>query len=119
MEVVLNAGFRNEYAPNGGRAAPHHQWLPDVAMFSATRSRFHVAQLRVMGHTVEQRGRQGDAHTIIYSPKTKTAYGANDHAAAIERQRRGVECGARRVTRVPWALGPENVLGGGGGSSSA
>ena len=41
-----------------------------------------VAQLRAMGHAVEQRGRQGDAHTIIYNPKMKTAYGANDRRSS-------------------------------------
>jgi hypothetical protein len=35
-----------------------------------------------MGHAVEQRGRQGDAHTIIFDAKTKTAYGANDRRSS-------------------------------------
>ncbi|HKW09859.1 MAG TPA: gamma-glutamyltransferase [Gemmatimonadaceae bacterium] len=84
MEVVLNAtgfGMNARQAVDAPRL--HHQWLPDVAMFERDAiSDSTVAQLRAMGHTVEQRGRQGDAHTIMYNPKTKTAYGANDRRSS-------------------------------------
>jgi gamma-glutamyltranspeptidase / glutathione hydrolase len=80
LEVVLNAtgfGMNAREAVDAPRL--HHQWLPDVAMFERESiPDSTVARLRAMGHTVEQRGRQGDAHTIIFNAKTKTAYGAND-----------------------------------------
>jgi gamma-glutamyltranspeptidase/glutathione hydrolase len=80
MEVVLNAtgfGMNAREAVDAPRL--HHQWLPDVATFEHDAlADSTVARLRMMGHTVEQRGRQGDAHTIIFDAKTKTSYGAND-----------------------------------------
>jgi gamma-glutamyltranspeptidase/glutathione hydrolase len=80
MEVVLNAtgfGMNAREAVDAPRL--HHQWLPDVATFERDAlADSTMSRLRAMGHTVEQRGRQGDAHTIIFDPKTKTAYGAND-----------------------------------------
>ncbi len=59
----------------------HHQWLPDVTQFEngaiSTSAQFELAE---MGHTLRQRPAQsqGDAHSIWYDAKTKTAYGAND-----------------------------------------
>lgn len=59
----------------------HHQWLPDVTQFEngaiSTAAQFELAE---MGHTLRQRPAQsqGDAHSIWYDAKTKTAYGAND-----------------------------------------
>jgi len=83
-DVVLNA---TGFAMNAREAvdAPrlHHQWLPDVATFERDAiPDSTVARLRAMGHNVVQRGRQGDAHTIIFDAKTKTAYGANDHRSS-------------------------------------
>ena len=84
MEVVLNAtgfGMNAREAIDAPRL--HHQWLPDVATFERDAlPDSTVARLRAMGHTVEQRGRQGDAHTIIFDAKTRTAYGANDRRSA-------------------------------------
>ena len=84
MEVVLNAtgfGMNAREAVDAPRL--HHQWLPDVATFERDAlADSTVSQLRAMGHTVEQRGRQGDAHTIIFDAKRKTAYGANDRRSA-------------------------------------
>jgi gamma-glutamyltranspeptidase/glutathione hydrolase len=84
MEVVLNVtgfGMNAREAVDAPRL--HHQWLPDVATFERDAlPDSTVARLRAMGHTVEQRGRQGDAHTIIFDAKTKTAYGANDRRSA-------------------------------------
>jgi gamma-glutamyltranspeptidase/glutathione hydrolase len=83
-EVVLNAtafGMNAREAVDAPRL--HHQWLPDVAMFeSQAIPDSIVARLRAMGHTVELRGRQGDAHTIIVDPRTGTAYGANDRRSS-------------------------------------
>jgi len=84
MEVVLNAtgfGMNAREAVDAPRL--HHQWLPDVATFEHDAlPDSTLARLRAMGHTVEQRGRQGDAHTIIFNAKTRTAYGANDRRSA-------------------------------------
>jgi gamma-glutamyltranspeptidase/glutathione hydrolase len=84
FEVVLNAtgfGMNAREAVDASRL--HHQWLPDVAIFEHEAvPDSTVARLRAMGHTVEQRGRQGDAHTIIFDAKTKTAYGANDRRSS-------------------------------------
>ena len=79
-EVVLNAtafGMSAREAVDAPRL--HHQWLPDVAMFERDAIPDSTTErLRAMGHTVELRGRQGDAHTIIFDAATRTAYGAND-----------------------------------------
>ena len=57
----------------------HHQWLPDTASFEANAIPPATAdQLRQMGHAVKVSGSQGDAHSIIWDPKTKSAWGAND-----------------------------------------
>jgi gamma-glutamyltranspeptidase / glutathione hydrolase len=84
MEVVLNAtgfGMNAREAVDAPRL--HHQWLPDMATFErGALPDSTVARLQAMGHNLEQRGRQGDAHTIIFDSKTKTAYGANDHRSS-------------------------------------
>jgi gamma-glutamyltranspeptidase/glutathione hydrolase len=84
MEVVFNAtrfGMSAREAVDAPRL--HHQWLPDVATFEHDAlPDSTLARLRAMGHSVEERGRQGDAHTIIFDAATKTAYGANDRRSA-------------------------------------
>jgi gamma-glutamyltranspeptidase/glutathione hydrolase len=60
-----------------------HEWLPDMATFERDAIPDSTAgRLRAMGHMVQQRGRQGDAHTIIFDPSRKTAYGANDRRSS-------------------------------------
>jgi gamma-glutamyltranspeptidase / glutathione hydrolase len=56
------------------------EWLPDVANYEANALPDSVVkQLEAMGHRVRiSKGSQGDAHSIMYDPKTHTAYGAND-----------------------------------------
>ena len=57
----------------------HHQWLPDTASFEANAiPAATVERLRQMGHAVRVGGSQGDAHSITWNPKTKSAFGAND-----------------------------------------
>ena len=79
-EVVLNAtafGMNARAAVDAPRL--HHQWLPDVATFERDAlPDSTIARLSEMGHSVQQRGRQGDAHTILFDARTRTAYGAND-----------------------------------------
>ena len=84
MEVVFNAtGFSMNARQAVDAPRLHHQWLPDAATFERDAlPDSTIARLRAMGHTVEQRGRQGDAHTIIFDAKTKTAYGANDQRSS-------------------------------------
>jgi gamma-glutamyltranspeptidase/glutathione hydrolase len=61
----------------------HHQWLPDSATFEQKAiPDSTVSRLESMGHAVRVRGRQGDAHTIRFDAKTKTAHGANDVRSA-------------------------------------
>jgi gamma-glutamyltranspeptidase / glutathione hydrolase len=83
-EVVLNAtGFGMSAREAVDAPRLHHQWLPDVATFERDAlPDSTLAQLRAMGHNVQQRGRQGDAHTIIFDARTKTAYGANDQRSS-------------------------------------
>jgi gamma-glutamyltranspeptidase/glutathione hydrolase len=57
----------------------HHQWLPDSVTFEERAlPDSTVARLVEMGHAPKVRGRQGDAHTIYFDSKTRTALGAND-----------------------------------------
>jgi gamma-glutamyltranspeptidase / glutathione hydrolase len=57
----------------------HHQWLPDSVTFEAGAvPDSTIRQLQGMGHGVRLRGGQGDAHTIRYDARTRTARGAND-----------------------------------------
>jgi gamma-glutamyltranspeptidase/glutathione hydrolase len=84
MEVVLNA---TEFGMNAREAvdAPrlHHQWLPDMATFEeGAIPDSTVSRLREMGHSVELRGHQGDAHTIVIDQKTGRALGANDRRSS-------------------------------------
>ena len=84
-QVVLNAtGFHMNAREAVDAPRLHHQWLPDVATFERDAlPDSTAARLRAMGHTAdEQRGRQGDAHTIIFDAKTRTAYGANDRRSS-------------------------------------
>jgi len=84
FEVVLNAtafGMDARQAVDAPRL--HHQWLPDEVDFEQDAIPDSTANaLRAMGHTVKLGGGQGDAHTIIFDARTKTAYGANDRRSA-------------------------------------
>jgi len=57
----------------------HHQWLPDtVTLEEGAVPQEILDALAAMGHRVTQRGRQGDANSILVDPATGVAYGAND-----------------------------------------
>jgi gamma-glutamyltranspeptidase/glutathione hydrolase len=84
LNVLINA---LEYDMDARAAvdAPrlHHQWLPDSVTFEDRAiPDSTVARLQAMGHGVRVRGRQGDAHTIRYDARTRTAHGANDSRSA-------------------------------------
>jgi gamma-glutamyltranspeptidase/glutathione hydrolase len=84
LNIVLNV---MEFGMDGRQAVDtvrmHHQWLPDSTNIEeGALSETVLAQLKAMGHTITQRGRQGDGHTIIVEPKSKTAYGFNDRRNA-------------------------------------
>lgn len=63
----------------------HHQWMPDTLNLEAGAASAEViAALRAMGHAVKERPArsQGDAHSIVYDAKTRTATAANDKRSA-------------------------------------
>jgi gamma-glutamyltranspeptidase / glutathione hydrolase len=62
----------------------HHQWLPDTTSIEMDGVTPEIlSALRAMGHRATiARGRQGDAHSILYDPATKTAWGAADRRTA-------------------------------------
>jgi len=62
----------------------HHQWLPDTTSIEMDGVTPEVlSALRAMGHRATiARGRQGDAHSILYDAATKTAWGAADRRTA-------------------------------------
>ncbi len=77
---MLNA---TAFGANGREAvdAPrlHHQWLPDrTTIEEGAVSEDVLTKLRAMGHDIQMRGRQGDAHSIYVDAKTGTIYGVND-----------------------------------------
>lgn len=82
IDVVLGVtAFRQPIRRAVDAPRVHHQWLPDVTSFElgaiSTAAQFTLAE---MGHLLRQRPAQsqGDAHSIWYDARTKTAYGAND-----------------------------------------
>ena len=80
LTVVLNV---TAFGANGRQAvdAPrlHHQWLPDrTTIEEGALSEEALAALRALGHDIQARGRQGDAHSIYVDAKTGTIYGVND-----------------------------------------
>jgi gamma-glutamyltranspeptidase/glutathione hydrolase len=85
--TVLNVVLGVTAFGEGARAAVdapriHHQWMPDTASFEEGAATPEVlAALRAMGHRikVEKANTQGDAHTILYDARTRTARAANDH----------------------------------------
>jgi gamma-glutamyltranspeptidase/glutathione hydrolase len=80
FDVIFNAlqyGMNVRAAVDAPRL--HHQWLPDSATFEANGIPAATADaLRAMGHNVNVRGSQGDAHTIMFDAKTRMFLGAND-----------------------------------------
>src|SRR6185436_2112680 len=70
--VVLNV-LEFEMNPREAVDAPrtHHQWLPDRLQVEATLAQTKpgvLEALRRMGHTIETKPHQGDAHTIFVLP---------------------------------------------------
>ncbi len=82
IDVILGVTlFERDVRAAVERPRLHHQWLPDTTTVEAGGATPEViTALRAMGHRVALgRGRgQGDAHSIFYDPKTRTAWGAND-----------------------------------------
>jgi gamma-glutamyltranspeptidase/glutathione hydrolase len=57
----------------------HHQWLPDSATFEGRGvPEAAISALQAKGHGVRVRGEQGDAHSIRFDARMRTAHGAND-----------------------------------------
>jgi len=61
----------------------HHQWLPDrLRMEEDGLTADAQAALEAMGHTIQVRGRQGTAHSIMIDPQTGERVGAPDQRGA-------------------------------------
>jgi gamma-glutamyltranspeptidase/glutathione hydrolase len=84
LNVVLNVvefGMTGREIVDGPRM--HHQWLPDDITIEDDGITLQVQQqLEALGHKVTVGGRQGDAHTILISPKSGVGYGVNDRRSA-------------------------------------
>lgn len=81
LHVILNSidfGMDVRQAVNAPRE--DFEWMPEVVSYERNALPDSVVKtLEAMGHRVrETRGGQGDAHSIRYDAKTKTASGAND-----------------------------------------
>ncbi|MFW6092688.1 MAG: gamma-glutamyltransferase [Pseudomonadota bacterium] len=72
LQTVLNVvdhDMNAQTAVDAGRI--HHQWLPDVLRYERHGfSRDSLDRLRAMGHTLEERDRQGAAEVIVVNPET-------------------------------------------------
>jgi gamma-glutamyltranspeptidase/glutathione hydrolase len=79
--IVLNV---TEFGMNGRQAVEarrmHHQWLPDRTFLEKdSLPETNLTLLQKMGHNINQElGRQGDANTIFFDSKNKTAFGIAD-----------------------------------------
>jgi gamma-glutamyltranspeptidase/glutathione hydrolase len=85
LDVILGVAlFKRDVRAAVDGPRMHHQWLPDTTSIEPDGITPEVlAQLRAMGHRATiARGRQGDAHSIYYDAKTKTAWGASDRRTA-------------------------------------
>jgi gamma-glutamyltranspeptidase/glutathione hydrolase len=86
LDVILGVTlFKRDVRAAVDAPRMHHQWLPDTTSIEAnglTPEAFSA--LRAMGHraALSRGAGQGDAHSIVYDPATKTAYGANDRRTA-------------------------------------
>lgn len=84
VQVALNLmefGMSMQEAVNAKRA--HHQWLPDVLrMEEGGMTPEFQAALEAMGYTIQVRGRQGTAHSIMIDPETGERVGAPDQRGA-------------------------------------
>ena len=80
LQVVLNVtefGMGIQDAVNARRV--HHQWLPDgMRMEEGGLTAEAQTALEGMGHTVQVRGTQGTAHSIMVDPQTGMRIGAPD-----------------------------------------
>jgi gamma-glutamyltranspeptidase/glutathione hydrolase len=80
LQVALNImefGMGIQEAVNSPRI--HHQWLPDGFRVEEGGISPEVqAALEAMGHTVQMRGRQGSANSIMIDPATGERMGAPD-----------------------------------------
>jgi gamma-glutamyltranspeptidase/glutathione hydrolase len=82
LHVILNSiDFGMDVRAAVDAPREDSEWLPDVATYERNALPDSVVKgLEAMGHRIKMNtsARQGDAHSIMYDAKTKTAYGAND-----------------------------------------
>jgi gamma-glutamyltranspeptidase / glutathione hydrolase len=81
LQVIVNVvdfGMTMQEAVDAPRF--HHQWLPDKVYYEkGAFSAATIAQLRAMGHVLEQRaGTQGLAEGLLFNTAKKTIDGASD-----------------------------------------
>lgn len=75
---IIDFGMDIQQAVNARRI--HHQWLPDrITIEENGATAETVAKLQAMGHTVNMRGTQGTAHSIMVDPRTGALLGAPDY----------------------------------------
>jgi gamma-glutamyltranspeptidase/glutathione hydrolase len=86
LDVILGVTlFKRDVRSAVSAPRIHHQWLPDTTSIEANGVTPEVlSALRAMGHkaALSRSAGQGDAHSIFYDAKTKTAWGANDLRSA-------------------------------------
>jgi len=90
--VVLNV-LEFEMSPRDAVDAPrlHHQWLPDRLIVESAGNRLnteHFTELGKLHHTVVERPRQGDAHTIYVTPR-------GEQIGVADRRRSGAAAAVR------------------------
>jgi gamma-glutamyltranspeptidase/glutathione hydrolase len=81
LHVILNSiDFGMDVRAAVDAPREDSEWMPDVATYERNALPDSVVKLlEAMGHRIRiGNGSQGDAHSIRYEAKTKTAWGAND-----------------------------------------
>jgi len=80
LNVIINVIDFNMDIQNAVNAARiHHQWMPDLLRIENEEIPADaINSLREMGHNIDLRWRQGDAHSILIDPVTGIYYGAPD-----------------------------------------
>jgi gamma-glutamyltranspeptidase/glutathione hydrolase len=81
LHVILNSiDFAMDVREAVNAPREDFEWMPEVVSYERNGLADSVVKtLEGMGHRLrEGRGAQGDAHSIRYDAKTKTAWGAND-----------------------------------------
>jgi gamma-glutamyltranspeptidase/glutathione hydrolase len=94
LDVILGVTlFKKDVRGAVDMPRMHHQWLPDTTSIESGGVTPEVlAALRAMGHrlTMSNGRGQGDAHSIVFDPVTRTPIGANDTRSPDSKASRSV-----------------------------